>query len=401
MGKEMPNLKDYLTTVTILESISDGIFILNKKGEVKYANKSALKLLDLDFNKLAGKCIDQFLMDETYTSADVIESPDKKCHGIIERFNEGTFENIEAALVNRDKIVPVLLNFSTIEAKNKIEYIILTVKDITQWKNLERELKKQRAISISRDRLRMLGELSVGLIHELTQPLGALKMRLEMINASVDEDRIDVKQLRQNMAGLSELIERMENCIQNIRLYAHQTEDNTIAMVDISKAAESAQKLMVYELNEKDIALTIHKLKKVPYVLSNRLLIEQVFMNLIKNAIDAFSEEEPTKKRKRKIDIEIKPEKRKWVEVFISDNAGGIDKQVIDKIFDPFFTTREVEKYSGIGLTVAKNVITSLGGDIKVKTKKNVGTTFIIRIPLINEDEKAQLLNLIQMLNQA
>jgi PAS domain S-box-containing protein len=394
---ENNKLQDYITTVTILESLSDAIFILDVNGLIEYANESALKLLQVKLDNLIGECIDQFLIDENVKINCKEQEQNNKIDKIIERFNEGIFENIEAALINEGNIVPVILNFSVIKDNDKDKYIILTAKDITQWRQLEKKLKKQQAISISRDRLRMLGELSVGLIHELSQPLSALKMRLEFIssqNTSTGNHQLPDGELDE----LNNLINRMESSIQNIRSYAHQTEDNMISMVDIGEVLDAAHKLVVYELNDVDIRLKISKPKKLPYVLTNRLLLEQVFINLIKNAIDSFKNMDTLEDNKL-IEISLQSVKNKWVEVAIDDNGDGIDPGIKDKIFDPFFTTREKDNHSGIGLTISKNIVSSLGGDINIAPKSEKGAKFVVRIPITKNDEKTQLMNLIQMLN--
>jgi len=394
---ENNKLQDYITTVTILESLSDAIFILDVNGLIEYANESALKLLQVKLDNLIGECIDQFLIDENVKINCKEQEQNNKIDKIIERFNEGIFENIEAALINEGNIVPVILNFSVIKDNDKDKYIILTAKDITQWRQLEKKLKKQQAISISRDRLRMLGELSVGLIHELSQPLSALKMRLEFIssqNTSTGNRQLPDGELDE----LNNLINRMESSIQNIRSYAHQTEDNMISMVDIGEVLDASHKLVVYELNDVDIRLKISKPKKLPYVLTNRLLLEQVFINLIKNAIDSFKNMDTLEDNKL-IEISLQSVKNKWVEVAIDDNGDGIDPGIKDKIFDPFFTTREKDNHSGIGLTISKNIVSSLGGDINIAPKSEKGAKFVVRIPITKNDEKTQLMNLIQMLN--
>ncbi|MCF7886284.1 MAG: PAS domain-containing protein [Candidatus Marinimicrobia bacterium] len=391
-------LQDYITTVTILESLSDAIFILDINGSIEYANESALKLLQVKLDNVIGECIDKFLIDKDFKIKSSNNQKAHKIDQIIERFNDGIFENIEAALINENNIVPVILNFSVIKDNNKDKYIILAAKDITQWRQLEKKLKRQQAISISRDRLRMLGELSVGLIHELSQPLSALKMRLGLI-ASQYLDQKNYQEMAKEFQELNNLINRMESSIQNIRSYAHQTENNMISMVAIGEVLEAAHKLVVYELNEHNIRLNINKPKKLPYVLTNRLLLEQVFINLLKNSIDSISAMNIPEDTEKEIHISLKSVENKWVEIIIDDNGEGIDSSIKDKIFEPFFTTREKDNHSGIGLTISKNIISSLGGDIGVNNKQQQGARFKVRIPITKEDEKTQLMNLIQMLN--
>lgn len=161
-------LKDYVTTVTILENISDAIFILNDTGVIQYINHSATNMLRTQPDHLIGRYFDDFLMSPDNPKDN--QYPNKQ--SLIEKLNEGIFSNIETVLVNNNYEIPVIININLInDSSNNSKYLIVTAKDISHWKSLEKDLQEQQAVSISRDRLKLIGELSVGLVHEITQPL--------------------------------------------------------------------------------------------------------------------------------------------------------------------------------------------------------------------------------------
>jgi len=157
-------------------------------------------------------------------------------------------------------------------------------------------------------------------------------------------------------------------------------------------------------MEERGIKLTINKGKSIPYVVENAISIEQVLVNLLTNARDAFDEFEKNDRYpedlQKEIIIKTKSIGKKWVEINIIDNAGGIDEQVIERIFEPFFTTKESGHNTGVGLTISKSIITLMGGDINVKVKNGKGSTFTIRIPISRKDERDQLLTLIEMVHK-
>jgi len=398
MVEKTANTKDYVTTVTILENISDAIFILNPQGNIEYANKSALNLMRTESDKLLGQSIDNILMENV--NGELGSDGKQKFDNLIDKFEDGIFENIEAAFVSEDKVIPVMLNFSVIADNNdKPKYIIVTAKDITHWKNLEKKMKQQQALSISKERLRLLGELSVGLIHTLTQPLLSLKMTLELFEKKLNNEEMTKQKMQKNVSGLLDLVDRMEKSVQNIRSYAQQTEDDTLAIININNIINKIKKRLVYELNDNKIDFNLDLEDNLPYFSANKLLIEQALISFIKNSIEAYRETQNSNDGRGKIRLETSAIKNKWIMVKISDDAGGIKKNIRSKVFDPFFTTKEVAKHSGVGLSIAKNVIGSIGGDIEMKVREGEGTDFNVKIPASKDDERAQLYNLIEMMN--
>ncbi|MDP8241023.1 MAG: ATP-binding protein [Candidatus Hatepunaea meridiana] len=399
-AKDLSTLKDYIATVTILEYIPDAIFILNTTGRIEYANNSALKLLQIEQDKLIGKLIDDILMDNIRSDHSLPEHNDQSVirnQNLIDHLKCGIFGDIEATLVNKKHIVPVFLNFNAIPDKNNsIKFIIVTAKDISHWKKLERELKLQQALSVSNNRLKALGELSVGLVHELSQPLGTLKLKMDMTQALLQSSNFSKEVLEHGFSEIMQLTNKMAGIVENIRLFAKRTEDHTFSMVDINKAIDSACWLTSYEMDKRNIKLTLKKGKYIPYIVESAISIEQVFVNLLTNAREALDEFVLSGKRAKKwtkeIIITTKFAGNKWVEISIEDNAGGIDKKVIERIFEPFFTTKESGLNTGVGLTIAKSIIAAMGGNINVKVYKGKGSRFTIRIPVVQKDEREQLL---------
>jgi len=401
-------LKDYLTSVTILECIPDAVFILNNNGKIEFANKSALELLQIDQDELVGKLIDDFLIDSIETNGMHHLQPNKfsnKNQKLIDQLEDGKYGDVEAMLINKEQVIPVFLNFKAVrDGDNSVEYIIVTARDISRWKNLERELRLQQALSVSNDRMRTLGEFSIRLIHELSQPLGTLKLTMDMTRSSVENTDFSKKSLDNKITEMLQLINKIAIIIENIRLFAERTEEQTLTLIDINKSVDSACWLNSYEMEERGIKLTINKGKSIPYVVENAISIEQVLVNLLTNARDAFDEFEKNDRYpedlQKEIIIKTKSIGKKWVEINIIDNAGGIDEQVIERIFEPFFTTKESGHNTGVGLTISKSIITLMGGDINVKVKNGKGSTFTIRIPISRKDERDQLLTLIEMVHK-
>ncbi|MBO8130529.1 MAG: PAS domain-containing protein [Candidatus Marinimicrobia bacterium] len=397
-------IKDYETTVLILESISDGVFILNKEGKIEYANRSVLNMLEVKFDEIRGKIIDEFIMDadegEFEEQEDFFEN--KKRLTLIDKLSSGIFTNIECYLVNGQKVNNVLISFSPIKnSDGEVDYIIMVIRDITEFKAMEKELRRNQVIAVSRDRLRALGELTVGLIHQISHPINAMNLRLELLkNKLKEKGKLPKDKLLSFIDDFERMIGKMTGIVNSMRLFAQQTEGNILELVSIQDVVDNLVKIFSYELRNLGIELKVEHRDSLPFILANPLLIEQVLINLISNARDAFIYNPKRRDEIKYIKIMTRVNPGKWIEIYVEDNAGGIDKSIINKIWEPFFTTKEVDKNTGIGLTMCKNIINSMGGDIKVGVREGEGTTFKVILPLEQRSESSQLRNLIEILHK-
>lgn len=389
---EQSRIKDYTTTVTILESIEDAVFFLNDAGNIQYTNSGAQRLLNYSMQELTLKCFDEFVYEESGHS--------QKLSGLIENLQSGIFENIESTLKGKDELVPVILNFSTVKDHNeKLNYIIVTAKNISQRKLLERKLKEQQAMSISKDRMRALGEMSVGVIHEIGQPLATLRLRIELLQSLVMNGKADKLHINDQCNELLNLIQRISHTMDHMRSFAQQTENDSLGLINLNDSIDNAKTLVQYELDVRNIELYIEKDKQIPFCIANQLLIDQVLINLINNSVDAFDNHTKDDGTKKRITVKTSAGNLKWLELSVADNAGGMSEEVRNKMFDPFYTTKPPEENSGLGLAISKNIIHSLGGDISVSSELHVGTVVTIRLPSGQNGERDQLQNLIELLH--
>jgi len=397
-------LRDYSTTVAILESVQDVILIAGTSGRIEYANRSALGLLDTKLDSLLGHCIDEFITDCPCEWASDTLSSANKPSGVLQYINNGILDNIEAGFKTGDTITPVYLSFNLVQDRqNRVQYIIITAKDITHQKRLEKELRQHQVSTISRDRLQALGELSVGLVHEISQPLSILRLKLEMLLKQMETPGEPEKN-RQIVRDGFQLIDRMAATIDSMRKFSHQTEENILSAVNVNAMVENAVNLVRADFERRNIIIQAEKDPNLPYILANPLYIEQVLVNLLANARDAFDERDSSdgyedRDERKIVRISLVPKGGEWVEIHISDNAMGMPHEVVRKIFDPFFSTRKNGRNTGMGLSICKNIIDSLGGDIFVKSQPGAGTQFTLRLPTGHYDERKQLANLIGMIH--
>lgn len=230
-----------------------------------------------------------------------------------------------------------------------------------------------------------IGELSVGVAHEINNPLAIISTEREiLIDASQKANGIDPSfrtQLDNAMHQIDVQIQRCKRITHNLLRFSRRTE-SVIDTVDINAFISEVIDLMEREARSSGITFFERLSADVPPILSDLSQLQQVFLNLITNAIDAHED-----KRYGSVAISTTYlESEKIVEIVVSDTGCGMSQETLARVFDPFFTTKPTGRGTGLGLSICYSIIKGLGGRIHVKSVPGQGTDFIIRLPLRKSD---------------
>ena len=150
--------------------------------------------------------------------------------------------------------------------------------------------------------------------------------------------------------------------------------------VNINRILEETTDFLRNEAHYRNISIHTDYARDLPETTSDSTQLQQVFLNIINNAIDAIAKDGVIT-----IQTAHYP-KDKMVGICISDDGPGIPAEVLSKIFDPFFTTKEVGKGTGLGLAISYSIVEKLGGSIRVNSELGNGTTFTILLPVVNQE---------------
>ena len=386
-------LRDYTTTITILEHLSDAVFILNERGVIEYANKVALDMLGLDLNKMIGKNLDEFIMARL--NFDSISDHPQNGY-LLDHIYRGAFQEMETSLVHQEYSTPVVISFGLVrDGQGNISYIIASAKDITIRKQLEQEMEQQQLLALSRDRYRELGELAVNMVHNLSQPVTSVRLHVELLQKQLAGGKIDPDKMQKQLQNILALLDSITGNITNVRNFAFLTEDESLKPMQVQPVLEQALQQVAYELKENDIETEVHSEKKLPQILANPLNIQQVFVSLIKFLSQEIKSNLEHVKRERSIQINIRNNRNRWLEIRIgSVTLNG-------------FVYKSAKKQAGasiinshLELMVVQIILTSIGGDFKVEYSAGEHPVFVLRIPYDSAKERDQLLNLIELLHQ-
>jgi len=252
------------------------------------------------------------------------------------------------------------------DEQERVISVLCIARDITENKKLESQL-------VNTEKLASMGTLAAGVAHELNNPLGVMLGFTDLLLEKFDKESQDYHDLK--------TIERhslhCKQVVENLLSYARQGEGEA-EYCDINEAIDEIVGVVKHSLEMNDIELRMELAPGVPAVKGDLRQIQQVFLNLINNAVAAM-------KGGGALEIETASDARK-VRVTVQDNGHGIKEEYMEKIFDPFFTTKSEGEGTGLGLFVSHGIVTKYEGTITCESRKEDGphgprgTTFTVML---------------------
>ena len=230
---------------------------------------------------------------------------------------------------------------------------------------------------VQADKMAALGQMSMGINHELNQPLTAIRSYSDNAVKFLDQRRTD--EARENLSLISALSERMGDIILRLKIFARESSDEHAAVV-LQTIVSEAMHIVEPQLKKARVEFAIDLPAGEVRVLVNNVRLEQVLVNLINNAIDALRDrDEP------RIELEARVVGGDAV-IRVRDNGAGIPEDVISHLFEPFFTTKDVGIGLGLGLSISYGIIQDFGGELGARNLEGGGAEFTFNIPLAPSD---------------
>ena len=259
------------------------------------------------------------------------------------------------------------------------EAFLVTTSDITK-----RLLAEQQLIQASK--MATLGEMATAIAHELNQPLSVMKTASSFIAKKISKSEpIKEETLKTLAEEIDSHVDRASRIINHLREFGRKSEVER-EKVDINEAVERSLAIFMQQLKLREIEVEKDFQENLPSVLANNNRLEQVFINLLINARDAIDDkcEKLGHTIEKKIFLKTRLRHGK-VRIEVADTGSGIPKPLLEKIFEPFFTTKRVGRGTGLGLSISYGIIQDYEGTIKVETRENEGSDFIITLPVSGE----------------
>jgi two-component system, NtrC family, sensor kinase len=277
-------------------------------------------------------------------------------------FHSGVVQETEAEVADR------IYSFQYHNVKvpeNSKRVCIEIINDITEQKNMQEEL-------VRTEKMAGIGTLASGIAHELNNPLAAISGTAEIMLSEVDEESPHHEYLQDILA----YSKTAADVIKELAIYSHKKEVKELQQVEIVKILEFSLRLATRGIDSQSIIVK-RNYHALPLIEANEGKLQQLFLNLIVNAIQAMKGNGTLTLSCMDVDG--------FVYVKVADTGCGIEEENLNHIFTPFFTTKDPGSGTGLGLSNCYNIVEKMGGRIRVKSEVNVGSEFTTIFPLSEE----------------
>ncbi|MDH3890851.1 MAG: ATP-binding protein [candidate division Zixibacteria bacterium] len=270
------------------------------------------------------------------------------------------------------------------QTRNEIEEYNRTLEEKIIQRTLE--LEDAQAQLIQSEKMSAIGQLAAGVAHELNNPLGGIlgyaQFALEKMKKkkTADPDNKEMMSFIRYLTDIETQARRCKAIVQNLLRFSRSRRATEFEDVDINATIEDTVTFVEHQLHMNQIELSLELDSNLPIIQGSGGQLQQVFTNLIINAMHASKPQGVISIKSR-----FSPALGEFggaVEVQIADQGSGIEPETIKKIFEPFFTTKEVGKGTGLGLSVSYGIIKDHGGEIKVDSVVSRGTKFTLILPV-------------------
>ncbi len=366
LERELRETKEFLEN--IMESSVDGIVTTDLKGKVTYLNRAMEEMLAYKKEEILQKHISLFYVKGIQEARNVMA---------VLRAKERE-ENYEMEVKRKDgEALSILTSIFLLRGEdNQVIGTAGIFKNVTEEKRLEAELKAAQANLVEAVKMRALGELVAGVAHELNNPLMASQTILHVILKNLHEDCPNLERL--NL--IRKCNDRIQKIVEHLRGFSRQTEPE-FQELDINKPIEDALMITGQQLLDHNISIVRRLGEGLPKISGDSNQLEQVFLNLISNAMDAM--DIVTGPKELTISsYPVEAGRAPWVAVSVKDTGIGIPKENMDKVFEPFFSTKPVGKGTGLGLSLCFGIIEAHRGRVEIESEPGKGTEVKVILPI-------------------
>ncbi|WP_081929167.1 PAS domain S-box protein [Microvirga sp. BSC39] len=365
---------------SILETVPDAMVVADESGIIRSFSATAVNMFGYQPEEVIGTNV-KFLMPLPYR---------EQHDGYIRRYRETGERRIigsgRVAVAQRKdgSTFPMEVQVGEMQSDGE-RFFTAFIRDLTERQRTETRMQELQAELAYMSRFTALGEMGSTLAHEINQPLTAITSYLKgcgLILSNVEGDKISLVRHAVNEAAEEAL--RAGEVIRQLREFVarggseHQIEG-------LQRLVEEASALALVGAKEKDVKVEYDFPSENPLVFVNRVQIQQVLLNLIRNAIEAMQESD-----RRELVIRARPVPlESMVQVSVQDTGSGIAPEVLKNLFKPFTTTKR--SGMGVGLSISRTIVESHGGKIWADSAPGEGTTFHFTLRTVDKEDMASV----------
>ena len=235
-----------------------------------------------------------------------------------------------------------------------------------------RDLRTAQEGLVQSAKLAALGQMSAALAHEINQPLTAQRMQLATLRLLLEHGRVD--DAYKALKPVDDMLTRMAALTGHLKTFARKSPSGLRERLDLATVVDQSLQLLDARLRDEQVSLVLH-LARPAWVRGDAIRLEQVLINLLRNALDAMQG-----KACKRLEIRLEADEQLW-RLSVSDNGGGIAEEHLGQVFDPFFTTKPVGDGLGLGLAVSFAIVHESGGRLSLENGDH-GAVFSLTLPI-------------------
>jgi two-component system, NtrC family, sensor kinase len=359
------------------DCITDPIIVIDDGCNIVRANRAFVKTFEEFFASPHAEPINKGKCNELFGDCLMPECP----HKIAMREKTPTIKEIHGQ--KSGKIFEVSI-FPYDSPGGDFRGSIGIVKDITKKKENEMQV-------VMRERLAALGQMASGLAHELNNPLATIGVCTEALLNRIEKEKIGSLLFESHLKIVEEEVNRCKTIITSMLSYV-KGKENGRENVNINQVLDRTVEMVTFQGRMKDVVYLRNFAKEIPVISGSEGELRQVFLTMIVNALDAMEDRgtltietgtiPPIPPLEKSVRLEAEGGEKGFVFAKISDTGPGIPSKFIDRIFDSFFTTKSEKGGTGLGLSVADNIIKGYNGKIEVTSEEEKGATFKVILPV-------------------
>ncbi|MCR5869533.1 PAS domain S-box protein [Sphingomonas sp. J344] len=361
---------------SLLDTVPDAIVVIDEAGLIRDFSPAATRMFGWEADEVHGRNV-SLLMPDPYRGAH---------DGYLARY----YETGEKRIIGKGRVVvgvrkdgstfPLELAVGEMRVSGQRHFTGF-IRDLTERQQAETRLQELQAELVHVSRLTALGEMASALAHELNQPLSAIANYLKGSRMLLARDEVPVERVGDAVERASEQALRAGDIIRRLREFVARGETER-SVESLPKLVEEASALALIGVKEHDIRVRYSFSPDVDLVLADKVQIQQVLLNLVRNGVDAMTAGDGAV---RELTITISAAEDDMAEVTVADTGPGIDPEIAERLFQPFVTTKRTGM--GVGLSISRTIVEAHGGHIWAAAREGGGAVFGLTLRRVGQEE--------------